>query len=98
MIYVTNGRLSFGVADENCLSPFLANGYKVVEPVPVVESKAVEVVEEKVIDTEQAYTKTDILRMSLESLKALAISVGIEVKTTDTGAYLKKVLIDKLVK
>ena len=100
MFYVTNGKLRYGVADRNMLSPFLANGYVIEEEKaqviqPVIENKVEPVIEEVVASE---YTKTDINRMGIDDLKKLAKASGIRVKPNDTGAYLKKILIETLIK
>lgn len=46
-------------------------------------------------ETEVAYTKTEINRMSTAELKSLAIENGIDGADEMTGAELKKVLIEK---
>ncbi len=106
MFYVTNGKLEFGVTTENQLSPFLANGYRLVEKDVPVKQHVMEIIAEPVeIKVEEViveqntrkYTKTEINRMSLDDLRKLAKANEINVKPTDTGAYLKKILIEILV-
>jgi len=102
MFYVAKGKLRYGVADENMLSPFLTNGYILVNenaPVtkPTIESVVEPIVEVKV-EEPKAYTKTDILRASLDELRKIAKANGIKVKPNDTGACLKKILIETLMK
>lgn len=53
-------------------------------------------VEEETVSTNTVYTKTDINRMSTADLKDLAKGSGVD--DSLSGAELKKVLIDKLVK
>lgn len=111
MFYVTNGKLEFGVATENQLSPFLANGYKLIqkdEPViqPIVESEVEpiinyaeeEIVEEIVEEEKPKYSRRYIERLNKSELTKLAIENDIDVAPTATGSYLKKALIETLIK
>lgn len=68
---------------------------------PVVEDKKVEVKQEVVstpkveeIEYTPKYTKTEINRMPLEELKALATEKGIDGANDMTGGELKKLLIE----
>lgn len=56
----------------------------------------VENTEDKLVTTENQYTKTDINRMSTAELKELAKEKGIENAEDITGGELKKILIEKL--
>lgn len=60
-----------------------------------VEDKKSEVKVEEVAETASVFTKTDINRMPINELKALASSNGIEGWIDMTGAELKRVLIEK---
>lgn len=67
---------------------------KLVEETPIVEDiKPVEEVKESVNSFN--YTKTDIKRMPLDELKALATEKGVEGATDMTGGELKDILISK---
>ena len=62
---------------------------------PIIKNK----VEEKVVETPKAedtpkYTKTEINRMPLDELKALASRSGVEGANDMTGGDLKKLLIE----
>lgn len=67
---------------------------KLVEETPIIEDvKPVEEVKESVNSVN--YTKTDIKRMPLDELKALATEKGVEGATDMTGGELKDILISK---
>lgn len=67
---------------------------------PVVENKVEKVeVKQEVVETPNVedtpkYTKTEINRMPLDELKALATSNGVEGANDMTGGELKKLLIE----
>lgn len=63
------------------------------KPLIKLEEEVVEKKEESV--TESQFTKTDINRMPINELKALASANGIEGWVDMTGAELKKTLIEK---
>ena len=67
---------------------------KLVEETPIIEDiKPVEEVKESVNSVN--YTKTDIKRMPLDELKALATEKGIDGANDMTGGELKDILISK---
>lgn len=74
------------------------------QKMPVIEfvkdkAKQVEIVEnveEVSVEKETVYTKTDINRMSVQDLRTLAMAQGFEDVEENTGAELKKMLIEKL--
>lgn len=68
---------------------------KIEEKVSVVAPSPI-VVEEVVKETTNTnYTKTDIKRMPLDDLKALATEKGVEGASDMTGGELKDILISK---
>lgn len=67
---------------------------KLVEETPIIEDiKPVEEVKESVNSVN--YTKTDIKRMPLDELKALATEKGVDGANDMTGGELKDILISK---
>ena len=75
--------------------------YVAGEEVPVVDlfdiNSRVEVTSDhKPASEEVNYKKSDITRMNVEGLKALALELGIEVTEESTGAKLKEEIIAKL--
>lgn len=59
------------------------------EPIPFSESEA-----EAESGTEKTYTKTEINRMNVAELREVAALVGIENAEDESGASLKKILIN----
>lgn len=66
-----------------------------IELVKDVADVQVESKEDKIVEKQPQYTKTDINRMSTAELKEVATNNGIENAEEMTGGDLKKVLIDK---
>ena len=97
MQYVTNGKHTYGVATDIQLSSFLSNGFEIVKEKPIETIKK-EVIKEKLQEEPIPYTKTIINRMNVDSLKELAVKSGLEVGVDESGASLKKRLIESLVK
>jgi len=97
MQYVTNGKHIYGVATDIQLSSFLSNGFEIVKEKPIETIKK-EVIKEKLQEEPIPYTKTIINRMNVDSLKELAVKSGLEVGVDESGASLKKRLIESLVK
>ena len=60
----------------------------------VIEVTDKEVIEETLKDMEKTYTKTEINRMPLDELKALATEKGVDGADDMTGGELKKLLIE----
>lgn len=65
----------------------------VEEKTPIIEEKPVYEVKESAESVK--YTKTDIKRMPLDDLKALATEEGVDGANDMTGGELKKILISK---
>ena len=60
----------------------------------IIEVTDKEVIEETLKDMEKTYTKTEINRMPLDELKALATEKGVDGADDMTGGELKKLLIE----
>lgn len=60
----------------------------------VIEVTDKEVIQETLKDMEKTYTKTEINRMPLDELKALANEKGVDGADYMTGGELKKLLIE----
>lgn len=61
----------------------------------VADVQVEEVKEDKIVEKQPKYTKTDINRMPTAELKKVATNNGIENAEKMTGGELKKVLIEK---
>lgn len=103
MQYVTNGKHTYGVATDIQLSSFLSNGFEIVKEKPIETTEIIVNIQNEEIkaepeETTTIYTKTDINRMNVDSLKELAVKSGLEVGVDESGASLKKRLIELLVR
>lgn len=70
-------------------------------PVPVIdepiEKEELVIKEEKVQNEPIVYTRTIINRMNVEALKELSLKSGLEIGEGESGASMKRRLIDLLV-
>lgn len=61
----------------------------------IIDVNQEESVKEALKNTDKAYTKTEINRMSTSELQDLALNNGVDDAKSMTGAELKKLLIEK---
>lgn len=92
-------RLGMNVSEARLKELSTANNRQKKPLIELVEEKAsVEVKEiknDKIVEKQPQYTKTDINRMPTAELKEVATNNGIENAEEMTGGDLKKVLIEK---